>query len=244
MHTKTGDYRFVGRTLLAMLALSALLTASTARADVLFSEDFEGVTGFSNGTNPGIPLKSEGANETWYGGRFEDFDGGTIDQDVAVRRPRSNSYARFEDEAGILFNINTTGLVSATLKFDYKTHYLESDDDLVVGYFIGDLGFDLGANRRRDFYTDDFGGDHDDAVAWWDTSWTEILRTNTTSWSHLQSALPVGEASVWVAFWLDGSECDYGKVDNIVVCGTPVPEPATMSVLALGGVALLRRRKA
>ena len=243
MHTKTGDNRFVGRTLLAVLALTTLLTASAARADVLFNEDFENVTGFSSGTNPGIPLKSEGANETWYGGRFESFDGGTIDQDVAVRRPSSNSYARFEDEAGILFNISTTGLVSAKLKFDYKTHRLESDDDLVVGYFIGDLGFDLGANRRRDFYTDDFGGDQDDVVAWWDNSWTEILRTNATGWNHKQTALPVGQASIWVAFWLDGSECDYGKVDNIVVCGTPVPEPATLSVLALGGVVALRRRK-
>ena len=52
----------------------------------------------------------------------------------------------------------------------------------------------------------------------------------------------VGNLSVQVrAVGLDGS--DEYVFDNIRVFGTAVPEPATMSLLAIGGLAVLRRRR-
>jgi hypothetical protein len=35
----------------------------------------------------------------------------------------------------------------------------------------------------------------------------------------------------------------YAHIDNVAVGGTVVPEPATLGFLALGGLALLRRRR-
>jgi len=33
------------------------------------------------------------------------------------------------------------------------------------------------------------------------------------------------------------------RVDNIIISGTPIPEPATLALLACGGLAMIRRRK-
>jgi len=209
----------------------ATCTEGSADTPLLFHETFDNYH-FSSGSrsNHGIPLGEnviapdvdEGADETWYGGRFGEFQGGKIDWDVAVRKIRDDKYARFEDRAGILFNISTVGMISATLSFDWKTHNLESDeeedhesdsgDSLVAGYYIevdladptisNDLGFDLGANRLRDFFTDDFNGEEDDAEDWWSNEWTEILRVSGDNpWtSSSDISLPVGKPSIWVAF--------------------------------------------
>jgi hypothetical protein len=41
---------------------------------------------------------------------------------------------------------------------------------------------------------------------------------------------------VWVAFWLDNGEGDYGKLDTVQVSATTlIPEPGT-ALLVLGGL--------
>jgi hypothetical protein len=44
--------------------------------------------------------------------------------------------------------------------------------------------------------------------------------------------LPSGVAYLYVAFWLDNGEGDNGKVDNVHIQGTLVPEPAALLLLA------------
>jgi hypothetical protein len=221
------------------------LLSTSAGADIIFQETFENynVTG---DTNVGVPLLSEGAMQTWYGGRFESPNDGTIDSDIAIRRqpgvfPDQVTYARFEDDAGILFNISTLGYENVSLAFDWLTHNLESGDRFVAGYYVGDI----------DFTNDTADGAEENLVhrfttdgpAW--SSWTELLRdTNPNSWDTENFALPSNTASIWVAFWLDNGERDYGKVDNVIVTGTVIPAPGALAFLAVCCLTPRRRRSA
>ncbi|NNJ71010.1 MAG: hypothetical protein HKP10_06945, partial [Kiritimatiellales bacterium] len=102
-----------------------------------------------------------------YGGRFEQPDGGTIGQDVAIQEnggyhqsqyyfsgvntgsldPRYTPVARLEDDAGILFKLDPTdgiGYENITLSFDWLVEGAQNNpenpgDLLVVGYYVGDL---------------------------------------------------------------------------------------------------------
>jgi hypothetical protein len=222
--------------LLLVLVIIVLAAVPSSATTVLFSETFDGYP-YCPILDPGVPEIVEGADEYWCAARFEQYDGGEIWQDVSVRY---GDYARFEDKAGILFNICTIGLIDITLDFDYKTHNLECDDKIVVGYYIGSLGFDSGENRHRDFYSDDFNKDNDAAENWWNNQWTELLRGRSCSWRHKTYQLPAEQEEIWVAFWMDGSECDYGKIDNITVTGV-IPEPSTILLLGLGCCLLLHK---
>ncbi|MGD9723019.1 MAG: PEP-CTERM sorting domain-containing protein [Pirellulales bacterium] len=233
--------------LIAALAIAS--ECSRAHGDILFSEDFDGYTSFPSQipsgdfVNPGLPLQSEGADEYWYGGRFES-GGGTIDSDLAVQKigggSNSTRTGRVEDDAGILFNISTVGLDSASLSFDWRTFLAETGDRLKVGYYVGTLNF--GSDRYEDFYAN-FGS------SWWSNNWTQLLSASASnSWHSEVFALPLGQPSVWVAFWLDNGEGDYGKIDSIVVQGThPIPEPSSFVIAGMGialcGVMAWRRRR-
>jgi len=225
-----------------------LVLSAGVQAAPLFFEDFEGYSDeiFTGGDNirQGVPLVSDGAKETWYGGRFETGDGGSINQDVAVRRlpfvfPDNITFGQLEDDAGILFKVSTLGVSDATLSFQWRTHLTESGDRFVAGYYVGDI----------DFVNDTPDGGNDDLVhrfttdgpSWSSGGWVELLRDrDENSWNNETFALPAGQPSVWVAFWLDNGERDLGKVDNIVV----TPEPATLALMGLAAVGLLRRRGA
>ncbi|UCD35366.1 MAG: hypothetical protein JSU90_00625, partial [Nitrospiraceae bacterium] len=147
---KKGNYHSLTAAffILSFTLIIALSTTGQAGAQSdLFWEDFQGYT-FPPATptlNGGIPKKSEGADKVWYGGRFDTPDTGTIDSDLAVGRSSSSStanvFGRFEDEAGLLFNISTLGYTNVLLSFDYATYSAIDSDRLVAGYFIGELGF-------------------------------------------------------------------------------------------------------
>ncbi|MBT8042621.1 MAG: hypothetical protein KJN98_05580, partial [Pontiella sp.] len=228
-----------------------LSIAHGACAEIVFSETFDNYDRIFNNRRKadekhyGLPRQGpKGSDEIWYGGRFEQPDNGTINQDLAVQEIGGSGnwspVGRFEDEAGLLFDIGT-GYRDITLSFDWRTYSADPCDHLVAGYYIGDLGFDDGPNRFRDFYADDFGGNHNAAVNWWDSEWTELVRGRNNCFMHESFTLPdTGKNKLWVAFWLDGGECDYGKIDNILVEATTapdlIPEPATALLLGFAGL--------
>lgn len=250
------------RSVLSCAALALALLAAPATAETIFFEDFDGYSSFPSQTpdndfvNPGIPQILEGANEFWYGGRFEVFDGGTIDQDLAVQKcgdftgfncqngvgGNATPVGRMEDEAGLLFRIES-GFTDVNLSFDWRTFSVSTNDRFVAGYYVGDdLGFDTGANRFRDFVTDDFGGDNAAAMDWWDDEWVELVRSTSGSFQTVNAVLPA-DSVIWVAFWLDNGEGDYGKVDNILVTGNAIPEPGAALLVTMPLAALLAGRR-
>jgi hypothetical protein len=238
-----------GCLLVSTNAVAGSLFCNEITFATIFCEDFEGYT-VTGDTNPGLPLLSEGAKETWYGGRFEPQQNGTIDQDIAIRRvpgayPDNVTYARVEDEAGIILNVSTLGIADPILGFDWTTHKLEEcSDKLVVGYYVGDIDF---VNDTPDGANDDlvhnFWVDGPGAYSLWPPApdgWTELMRDRNGGVFHSETfALPGNEESVWVAFWLDNGEADYGKIDNIYV----IPEPSTSALLTLGVLALAVGRR-
>lgn len=240
----------MGCLLLSTQAYATPFFCDNLAGNPIFCEDFENYV-VSGDTDPGMPLVSEGANETWYAGRFEAHQDGTINQDIAIRRlpgtyPDNVTYARLEDEAGILLKVSTLGIDDPILGFDWTTHSVaECTDRFVAAYYVGAIDFvndtpDYGGNEDlvHNFWIDGPG-----AGSLWPPApggWTELLRDRDAGVFHSETfALPANEAEIWVAFWLDNGEGDYGKLDNVYV----IPEPSTFTLLMLGLVGLHSARR-
>lgn len=278
----------IARAVAAAVVLGAAMQAGAAQAATLFAEDFEGYSSFPTivntftgvpaghptaGTvqeriNGGLPLRSEGAKEIWYGARFEGdgATGASVSGDLAVQNygsinrhddPNRNytHVGRFEDDAGLVFRISTTGYTNVQLGFDWRTYNVESTDVVRVGYRLSNPGFGTCTGSGESGCLADL---RSGAGQW--TSWTEFTlsdaatagspRGNNNSWLHESFLMPAGAAEIWVAFWLDNGEGDIGKIDNVVVTATavvpgPVPLPAAVWLLgsAMVGIAVVARRR-
>lgn len=248
------------------ISLSAgclLLAASVnAQAITLFDEDFEGYTSFPNQiprndyVNAGISKISEGASEVWYGARFESGSG-TIDSDFATQKYGGGSNpshtGRVEDDAGQLFKIDTTGLTSVTLSFDWRTFLADSGDRIVVGYHVGAInGFGTCNGNGEVGCFADLTASSLTPLPWYTTesgttltgNWNPLLRASASnSWIHQSYTLMLASNApeVWVAFWMDGEEGNYFKFDNVRVTASPIPEVETWAMM-LAGVCLVSLR--
>lgn len=263
------------------VAAISLLSASPAQAaTILFHETFEGVdTGYYNAScgshcthsiQTGVPTAGggsgiNGADEDWYGARFEYPDGGHIHQDVGVQEYGGNSNSThvglIEDDAGLMFKVSTIGYENITLSFDWRTFVAGSSDKFVVGYYIGDvtagLSEEFPGSRTYDLRNASHGG----ADGPWNWNpinsgntgdWVELMRAHRSNdWSSENFTLDIAannQSEIWIAFWLDNGEHDIGKFDNVVVMGdpsAPVPVPAALWLFASGllGLGAIGRRR-
>ena len=252
------------RTALAvLLSLSGIGTSQAI--NVVFNETFEGYTSFPtqdprfDPVNAGIPKKSEGAAEVWYGARFETPDNGTIDQDLAIQQYGGDSNnthtGRVEDDAGLLFKLDTTGLDAITLSFDWRTFLVSTTDRFVVGYHVGPIagfGACTGEGEAGCF------ADLRTTLPWYTNqndlnptltgNWSQLLRASKSDpWQDESFLLPdavENQSEVWFAFWLDNGEGDYAKIDNVLVTAIPEAKTYAMMLAGLGliGFTVLRRR--
>jgi hypothetical protein len=250
---------------IAAIGLSAF--ALSASATTVFSEDFEGYNTFLDQDplfdpiNAGIPKLSEGATEIWYGARFEDPDHGatTINENLAVQKfgggSNNTHTGRTENDAGLLFKLDTTNLDSITLNFDWRTFSASTSDRFVVGYHIGSIsgfGTCTGEGETGCF------ADLRTALPWYTSqtgttltgNWSQLLRdTKSNAWQSESFLLPdavENQSEVWFTFWLDNGEGDFAKVDNINVTATVIPVPPAVWLFGtglLGLVGVARRRK-
>ena len=219
---------------------------------ILFEETWNA---YGNNENNPFLADPDTADETWFGGRFEAFDNNPLSNDLNVRYVSgtniNGNYFRMEDDGGILFNVSTAGYTNVTLSYNWRTHLAEGTDKLKVGYTANNGDgvldyFDLSGagDRARDFVNEDFGGVHQDAVDWWDDNFTTLLfAKHEGSWLSETHTLPANTASVWVAFFMDDGMDDNAKIDNIVVMGDPIPEPASLVLLLTAGCLLPRKRR-
>lgn len=157
---------------------------------------------------------------------MQQFGGGTDQTPVG----------RFADDAGIVLRVDTTGYTDVNLSFIWRTFLAETPDKFTVGYHVGDdLGFaTTGANRYRDL-----------SPSGWN-QWTQLMSASVSdSFQNQSFALPGNVGPVYVAFWMNDGNGDYGKVDNVVISAdmSPIPEPATTSLLILTSVALIVHRR-
>lgn len=197
--------------------------------------------------NSGVPRISEGATGVWYGARFQTGFTGDTNSDLAVQNygsinrpddPNANytPVGRFEDEAGLVFKVSTTGFLDVHLTFGWRTFSVGTSDRVRVGYRTSNPGFGActGEAESGCLATLTSG-----SGSW--GNWTELALSdpgnngNHNFWTAEDFLLPSNAAEVWVAFWLDNGEGDIGKVDNILVSSlVPIPVPAALPLLAAG----------
>ena len=260
------------------VAFASLVTATSASASTtVFWEDFDGYNYFPDDhpahdpVNFGVPLPAEGADKNWWGGRFEAPDHPIssdpiedIYLDLAVQKWPGGSksgpdpVARVGDDAGILFKVDTSNLLTAVLSFDWRLFSATSHDKLVVGYTTLDLDpffvpFNDGTltvspsiatpgggntNLIADFFNEPTigNGSNSNMQNWWANDWTQLMRANMNDWDTEVFAIPAGQSEVWIAFWIDNGDGDFAKLDNIHVSGQLVPEPSTWLMAVMGAV--------
>jgi hypothetical protein len=213
-----------------------------------------------------------GADNDWYAARFQSPSNGTILSDVGAQQVggatgSGASYVNnptpvgmFQDDAGLLFKISTTGYTNITLTFDWRTFVAETTDKVTVGYFVGDLDAmhpsNFAANRTIDLRPTSQGGPANGPGNWsnYGGSWVQLMSGSGNDLWHLNQSFNLTNANnapeVWVAFWLNDGESDVGKVDNVVIMADQVvvPLPAAVwlfgsGLLGLVGVAQRKRNK-
>ncbi len=264
--------------LILSFALCLCCSLESAKADIIFEEDFNGYVGnpnFPGSSNDlgghrtifGIPSTAQGAtSDAWLAARFEFSDSGPIASDVGVLRygtgapggPYGNPAGRVDDDAGLVIQLDLSGFTDVELAFDWRTFATESNDRLAVAYYVGD---DLGSpGSAYDWFNDPaLGGGsmsgsdpNGQANPWYLANWNEVFRGNSPNSFQQETGIALSEAggnSIYLAFWLDNGDHDLGKIDNIVVSGTPVnpvPEPSSWALMTIGTlfvVATTKRRR-
>jgi len=241
-------------TIVAVAGLVLALTAAPRQADasVIYQEDFADDTGGPglHGTKP-----NDAGTETWVAANWSET--GTL----STTAEDSNAFLPFTPVAGNVYTLTAT--LNPDVATDAPSHWLAlgfTADDLTTSDFWEGTnaaapwvlfraqdafpnvittftGTGVTGAAAHDLTPDKVGAvefaiELDTTSASWTAEWFEdgnSLRTHTYTTNPTITHVGFG------AHTIDGSVSGF----SLVV----VPEPATMSLLALGGLAILRRRR-
>lgn len=109
--------------------------------------------------------------------------------------------------------------------------------DASAGYFVRLNSFDLGGWPNSDLFAQRIRVLDGNGNILWNQDGTMVLGANN---AHSSYAPNISGSSLILEF---GNNWNIG-VDNINFTQEPVPEPATMTALAVGALALIRRKRA
>lgn len=224
--------------LIPFVAAASVLVPAVARADFVVKYDFEG--GSSVVLSP-IVTGSDSASVNAH-----DF---TAPGDASVSSSTDMGYV----------NISKTGIDLAAALAD--TDYFQFTIDAATpGQFLNldSLAFDFGGSANQSHTANvvvqssvgGFGTGNPTLTVTPNSHLVPGGTTNNPSLIHaiVDISSPAFDHLSAITFqfrFFDDSNdtANYDRIDNFVITGSPVPEPAAVSMLALGGLALLRRRR-
>lgn len=180
--------------ILSVLMLGILLfTVGVVSATTLFEDDFD----------DGVIL-----NNDWSAAHFEPHDGGTPSVDVyALSQPAAYGATGYsavlEDDVAIYHEVDTTGYENIEFEYCRKTHSVGTNDRLKVGWKEAPLGAITSS------------------LTYWDNNWNQLESMQSSSWSCTSFSLGSNaeDTTIYIAFFLDNGENDFGKVDEVRVTG-------------------------
>ncbi len=164
---------------------------------------------------------------------------------AAVGRPDSSMATTTEglNQSGHTGNLDPVAFVDGSIVFNW-THVSIANHD-AEGRIVLRVGGDYYASATRYDVTgataQNFNLAFDAAAA----NWLTVDETNNGATGAVAGADLTGPITEW-GFQANtdaGAADKLFRVTAFTIEGTPVPEPATMSLLALGGIAMLKRRK-
>ncbi len=218
-------------------AMSPSLGAGLSGADVLLSPPFAPVFGlFAPAVSLGLsPMDEVDALAVW---NLDGDEQGTPGVDYALFSLERGSPSLF---VGLIGDANYDGVVSAD---DYGSVQLNFGSvGGVAGVLLGD------ANRDGVVSADDYGSVQLNFGNMGGMSAADIFVTDFTGMNTLYlpslaiGMLPTDNVdAIDVEIWF-GENAFWEQLLDQVEEGDPVPEPATLSLLVIGGLALLRRRR-
>ena len=246
----------LGRILLAA-ALAALIGSASAEADVLLSDSFSYPDG-SLVPNGGWANHSGTAGDLLVSGGEAVVQHGVPSEDAHVSFPAEAGAIYY----GIDFSVDDLGAPWAGTDSEYFAHFSDGGTynfrarlDVVPPTGAGDftVGIATSASTADATWATDltFGTTYR-AIAKYDQVtnqaelWIDASLESDTSILGADDDDP-GDDILWFCLrQSDSSENETVRVDNLIVgttFGEVVPEPTTLALMAMGGLALLRRRR-
>lgn len=215
----------------SLFVLGSLATVVSAQAVVVYQNDFQSnANGFSNG-----PLTLAPNASTQFLGRFSNdtttltlnglaaHTDITLSLDVYIIHSWDGNGGSGNGPDTLRFAADGTDLLNANFS-NWSSPMQSYSDATPLGG--GPFAFRTDNDGLTTLGYNDFFG-------------TDTLYRMSFTFSHTASNLVLD----FQGLGLQGVGDESWGIDNVVVSATPVPEPMTLSALALGGMALLRRRR-